>query len=108
MYVQVANLAALKHFKIPKVPKRKADDDGQQTTFPTTTPGAGTSSNTGPELIKKARTMRFEGQFDKGGIGQQLVLAGFHQMNIGYVAEYNVIKRYSRNLFLNFLNSEKG
>jgi hypothetical protein len=24
--------------------------------------------------------IRFEGRFDKGGIGQQLVLAGYHQL----------------------------
>ncbi len=51
--------------------------------FMTMTPGAATGNNDpGPELIKKARTMRFEGRFDKGGIGQQLVLAGFHLMSI--------------------------
>ncbi len=51
--------------------------------FVTTTPGAATSNNeVGPELIKRARSMRFEGRLDKGGIGQQLVLAGFHSMSI--------------------------
>jgi hypothetical protein len=37
------------------------------TTFETTTPGAATGNNEpGQELIKCARTMRFEGRFDKG------------------------------------------
>jgi hypothetical protein len=53
------------------------------TGFSTTTPGAASGTNElGPELIKRARTMRFEGRLDKGGIGQQLVLAGFHSMTI--------------------------
>jgi hypothetical protein len=31
------------------------------------TPGAATGNNeVGPELIKRARTVRFEGRFDKG------------------------------------------
>jgi hypothetical protein len=76
-----------------------------------TTPGAAVGNQDPvPELIKQARTMRFEGRFDKvkkkkereneerigekrseltgfvgvvqGGIGQQLVLAGFHSMTI--------------------------
>ncbi len=49
-------------------------------TLSTTTPGAGTGNEPGPELLKRARMMRFEGRLDKGGIGQQLVLAGFHQL----------------------------
>lgn len=81
----MANLDALKHFTIPK--KRKSNEDEVMITagpssFPITNPGAGTSHDPGPELIKKARTMRFEGRLDKGGIGQQLVLAGFHQMSM--------------------------
>jgi hypothetical protein len=46
------------------------------------TPGTGTNDAPGPELLKRVRTMRFEGRFDKGGIGQQFVLAGFHQLPI--------------------------
>ncbi len=38
-----------------------------QQTIETTTPGVATgNTGTGPELIKKARTMRFEGRLDKG------------------------------------------
>ena len=75
-------MSALKHFKIPK---RKADEDDKDkpgpSTFPMTNPGASSSNDPGPELIKRARTMRFEGRQDKGGIGQQLILAGFHQLS---------------------------
>lgn len=60
-------------FKIPKVgEKRAADfvDPGPSTsnvTFDVTTPGAATGNQqAGPELIKRARTMRFEGRLDKG------------------------------------------
>jgi hypothetical protein len=72
-------LKSLTNFRIPK---RKPDESGavEPGNFPTTTPGAGTSNKQGPELLKRARMMRFEGRFDKSGIGQQLVLAGFHQM----------------------------
>lgn len=99
-------------FKIPK--KRPAESIGDpgprpsgKQTFDTTTPGVATGNlAAGPQFIKKARTMQFEGRFDRGkkkfltvrtlndglipinfgivagGIGQQLVLAGFHSMSI--------------------------
>jgi hypothetical protein len=72
-------------YRIPR--KRVADGEPEQSTstggFTTTTPGTASGNfELGPELIKKARTMRFEGRLDKGGIGQQLVLAGFHSMSI--------------------------
>jgi hypothetical protein len=70
-------LAALGSFKIPK---RKKPEPEETTTFETTTPGAGSNFDHGPELLKRARKLRFEGRLDKGGIGQQLVLAGFHQL----------------------------
>jgi hypothetical protein len=72
------SLKALSDFRIPK---RKMDDQqGSTTTFNTTTPGASANNDPVPELLKRARAMRFEGRLDKGGIGQQLVLAGFHQL----------------------------
>jgi hypothetical protein len=74
-------LKALGNFKIPK---RKLPDKLEDPTsnFTATTPGAGTSNEPCPELLKCARSMRFEGRFDNSGIGQQLVLAGFHQLPI--------------------------
>ena len=72
----VPSLKALQGFKIPK---RKSPVDEVQEELVTTDPGASTSNQScGPQMIKRARNMRF----DKGGIGQQIVLAGFHQMNM--------------------------
>ncbi len=82
----MANLKAVAGFRIPR--KRVAEEESPAastatSSFATTTPGAATSNlDPGQELIKRARSMRFEGRFDKGGIGQQLVLAGFHGMSI--------------------------
>jgi hypothetical protein len=76
-------LKTLQGFKIPKVQKRKlemSETPPTTSSFPTTTPGVGSSQEPGSELLKRARAMRFEGRSDRGGIGQQLVLAGFHQM----------------------------
>ena len=73
--MKVPSVKALQGFKIPKRPA----ESEQPIELITTDPGASTSNQSiGPQLIKRARTMRF----DKGGIGQQIVLAGFHQMSM--------------------------
>jgi hypothetical protein len=76
------SLAALTNFRIPKRPLRTPEDSNPTPEFDTMTPGAGTSNEPGPELLKRARTIRFKGRLDKGGIGQQLVLAGYHRLPI--------------------------
>jgi hypothetical protein len=78
--LQVSKAALLAGFKIPR--KRVIDEINSQPcssqqadardaalraeNFPMTTPGAAAGNPIGPELIKRARTMRFEGRFDKG------------------------------------------
>ncbi len=70
--LQVPNAKALAGYKIPH--KRAATEDiaeagpsTSSTEFETTTPGTATGNTApGPELIKRARTMRFEGRLDKG------------------------------------------
>ena len=70
-------MKALSNFKIPK--RKNMQEATMSDELITTNPGVSTNNKViGPQLIKRARTMRF----DKGGIGQQLVLAGFHQMSI--------------------------
>jgi hypothetical protein len=67
---QMPSAKAMADYKIPK--KRPAEigtagPSSAPQVFDTTTPGAATGNlQPGPELIKRARTMRFEGRLDKG------------------------------------------